>query len=182
MSSQLIQPSPLTDWEIYGVSMLWREKKPGIPSRKYWVYVIKEPNQMVNRPLNFEAGNGIYERKLFIGLISRKLWLREIGISLKLADMRFKLLCLFMFLHYQHKFQQKKFFEAPCTALHGYYGSLYKIYTAPRYRQWNFMIHNNSSLRSSVTTQPNPSKTSLKSKLFKIGAHFSNLMATSIKQ
>ena len=48
-------------------------RTPKVRSRNYWVSTIKKPNQMANRILNFEAGNGNWwgprnhERKLLIG-------------------------------------------------------------------------------------------------------------------
>ena len=48
-------------------------RTPQVRSRNYWVSAIKKPNQMANRTLNFEAGNGNWwgprnhERKLLIG-------------------------------------------------------------------------------------------------------------------
>ena len=50
-----------------------KTRTPQVRSRNYWVSAIKKPNQMANRTLNFEAGNGNWwrpcnhERKLLIG-------------------------------------------------------------------------------------------------------------------
>ena len=52
---------------------LTSSRTPQIRSRNYWVATIKKPNQMANRTLNFEAGNGNWwrrcnhKRKLLIG-------------------------------------------------------------------------------------------------------------------
>ena len=56
-------------WTVRGFFI----RTPDVRSRNYWVSVIKKTNQMANRTLNFETGNGNWwgprnhERKLLIG-------------------------------------------------------------------------------------------------------------------
>ena len=77
-----------------------RERTPEVRSRNYWVFATKKTNQMANRTLNFEAGNGNWwrpcncEKKFLIDwsrtysllntltyilLTCRKLWFKNCG-------------------------------------------------------------------------------------------------------
>ena len=70
----IISPTlKVTTFKLCGIFLSQVARTPEVCSRNFWVSAIKKPNQMANKTLNFEAGNGKWwqpfnhERKLLIG-------------------------------------------------------------------------------------------------------------------